>query len=239
MKRKYVLISIISKTSQISTENKKNLLSLFYNEYQILAPNFANFCEPINQPISSVETALPFLGDKPSLFKRKSKILGIWDIAHDIDNKLGFIFKYQWNNQINWLSLFTKLINFTDTHFAYMHVFTEKELEPAGLGSAISCFTGGTPAWALRKNGIPQLAWANYWGKEYTQELTDSIKQELSPYIQPLDQGHIFHLTENIEDIINNYEFFDQRRQHIKRMFRPGLFQNYARYEHESKFVTD
>lgn len=52
--------------------------------------------------------------------------------------------------------------------------------------------------------------------------------------IEPLGDGCVFNLTDHLSDVIDDYETFNERRLEIKSLFRPGLFQNYAKYEHES-----
>ena len=216
----------------------KNILSLFYQKYFNLFPQMANFCEPVNQPILTIEEALKYWEGRPGLYRRKNKVVGSWYISEDFDNVGYLTFEYNWNKNVNWFHLFKDLIMESKSYFGYIHVFTDREIEPSGAGSAICCFLRGTPSWALRENGIPQLAWANYFGEEYVKELDLSLLQHHGFQVSPLGEGYVFNVTDQLEDVITQYDHFNTRRQVLKSLFRPGLFQNYARYEHESKSIV-
>ena len=233
--KKYVLLSMVSREKVINKFYQEKILSLFYKYYPNLFPQVANFCEPINQPISTVEEALKYWGGEPGLYRRKNTIVGSWYISTDGYHIFSPTIEYNWNKKIDWFILFKKLIDISKSYFGYVHVFTDQEIEPAAIGSAIGCFLRGTPSGPLKKNGIPQLAWANYFGEEYVKELDLLLIKQHGFEINPLGEGYVFNITDKIEDVITNYDHFHARRQELKSLFRPGLFQNYACYEHESK----
>lgn len=233
MRKKYVLISLVTREKMTKEPYGRDILSLFYDQYPNLAPQAANFYEPINKPISIIEAALEYWEGDPGLYRRKNTVSGWWYIGTDGDGIAYMSFEYNWNKNIDWFQLFQQLSFLSKAYFGYVHVFTENEIKPAGAGSAVDCFLRGTPSMYLKK-GIPQLGWGHYFGEEYVKELNIPLMKEHGFKIEPLGEGYVFNLTDNLSDVIDNYEHFNERRMLLKSLFRPGLFQNYAKFEHES-----
>lgn len=233
MRKKYVLISLVSRQKITQDFYGRNILSLFYEHYPSLSPQFANFYEPVNHPIPTLEQALEYWEGDPGLYRRKNSIVGNWYIATDGDGIFSPIFEYNWNTKINWFYIFQQLVTLSKAYFGYVHVFTENEIEGAAAGSSISCFLRGTPSMYLKK-GIPQLGWGHYFGEEYVKELDIPLLKKHGFSVEPLGEGYVFNLTNQLSDVITNYEYFNERRILLKSLFRPDLFQNYAKYQHES-----
>ena len=111
-------------------------------------------------------------------YRRRNTVAGWWSIYTNKYEALNPKFEYNWNKNIDWFGLFKQLIVLSKAYYGYVHVFTDRENDGHATGSAICCFLRGTPSWALEKNGIPNLAWANYFGEEYVQELDKSLLQQ-------------------------------------------------------------
>jgi hypothetical protein len=233
MNKKYVLISLVTREKLTKEPYGRNILSLFYQDYPNLAPQTANFYEPINQPVPNVEAALEYWGESQRLYRRKNSVAGLWVIDTGRDDIGGCMLRYNWDNKAKWFQLFKQLVTLSKAYFGYVHIITENEREPAGLGSAIDLFLNGVTG-AYLKKGIPQLGWGHYFGEEYVKELNVSLIKKLGFSIEPLGEGYVFHLTDQLSDVITDYDYFNDRRQLLKSLFRPELFQNYARYAHLS-----
>ncbi|MBY0273449.1 MAG: hypothetical protein K2X02_08630 [Alphaproteobacteria bacterium] len=228
-KKKYVLLSLVTRQKLMKEPYGRKILALFYDQYPLLAPQYANFYEPINKPINNVDEALQYWEGDPFLCRRKNSIVGWGNIGSDRIGVNCIEFEYNWNTKIDWFKLFKELVAITEAYFGYVHVFTEKEIEPAGAGSAISCFLNGTPGVHLKK-GIPNLGWGHYFGEEYVKEVDVPLLQKHGFDVQKLGEGYVFHITENLSDVIKKYDEFDERRKLLKSLFRPDLFQKYERY---------
>ncbi len=229
MKRKYILLSMVTRSELTKVPMGKNILKLFYDKYPSLAPEYANYYEPINKSINTTDEALVYWEDERFLARRRHQISGTWHHSKDII-KVGCIdFEYNWNRKINWHTLFSELIIISNAYYGYAHVFTENEIVPAGAGSAISCFLRGTPGIHLKK-GVPNLGWANYFGEEYVKEIDVPLLQKNGFNIQKLGDGYVFNVTANLSDVIDNYDEFDERRKVLKSLFHPELFQKYEPY---------
>ncbi|MBY0272610.1 MAG: hypothetical protein K2X02_04250 [Alphaproteobacteria bacterium] len=228
-KKKYVLLSLVTHQKLTKEPYGRKILSLFYDQYPLLAPQYANYYEPVNNPVRSVREALEYWEGVPFLCRRKNFLVGSGRVSEDM-NKVGWIkFEYNWNPKTDWFRLFQELAIITEAYFGYVHVFTEREIEPAAVGSAIGSFTRGTPAIQLKK-GIPNLGWAHYFGEEYVKEIDVPLLQNHGFDVQKLGEGCVFHITENLSDVIERYDEFDERRKLLKSLFRPDLFQKYERY---------
>lgn len=227
-RKKYILLSLVSRKKLIKEPYGRDILSLFYDKYSTLTPQFANSYQPVNNPVNKLTDGLEYWdwNTLPLLFKRKNIIAGSWYISEDFDKISGMIFEYNWSPKIDWYSLFKELVKASEAYFGYIHVFTDQEIEPSAVGSAISCFTRGTPGVHLKK-GIPNLGWAHYFGEEYVKEVDIPLLQKHGFEVEPLGEGYTFHITDKLSDVIDNYEYFDERRKLLKSLFRPELFQKY------------
>jgi hypothetical protein len=228
-KKKYVLLSLVTREKLTKEPYGRNLLSLFYDQYPLLAPQFANYYEPVNKSVNSVDEALEYWEGDPFLCRRRNSVIGWWYISEDISKVGCLTFEYDWNSKIDWFKLFQELVTVTKAYFGYIHVFTDKEIEPAAVSSAISCFLNGTPGVHLKK-GIPNLGWGHYFGEEYVKEIDVPLLQQHGFDVQKLGEGYLFHITDNLSDVINDYDHFNERRKLLKSLFRPDLFQKYERY---------
>lgn len=228
-KKKYVLLSLVTRTKLTKEPYGRGILTLFYDKYPLLAPQYANYYEPINKPINTVNEALDYWDGEGLLCRRKNSIVGSWYISEDMHRINWINLEYDWNTKIDWFKLFQDLTIIVKPYFGYVHVFTDREIEPAAVGSAIGCFTRGTPAIHLRK-GIPNLGWAHYFGEEYVKEIDVALLQKHGFNVQQFGEGYLFHITDKLSDVIDDYEHFNERRKELKSLFRSDLFQKYERY---------
>ena len=222
-----VLISLVSR-EPISEETGRLILDLFYNHYPMLTPQYADYVEPINEPIPTVEEALKYW-EGEGFYTRRSSLKGFSHPGTDIEKISHYKFKYTWHKKVEWFQLFKELINLSHAYFGYVHLTTERESEAAEIGSAVDCFLGGTRGMYLKK-GIPQLGWGTYFGEEYIKELDVPLLEKHGVSVEPWGQGYIFTVTDSIADVINDYDAFHVRRKEVKKLFRPDLFQKYDRY---------
>lgn len=226
-KKKYVLISLVSREEMVKEPYGRDVLSLFYEHYPNLAPQFANYYEPVNKPTSTVEEGLEYWECDPGLYRRRISVIGSWYISSDRDSIPFLTFEYNWNEKVDWFQLFQQLVTITKSYYGYVHVFTDNEIEPAYIGSPVYSFLRGTASIYLKK-GIPNLGWGNYFGEEYIKELDLPLIRKHGFHIEPLGEGYVLNVTEHLSDVITNYESFKERRSLLKSLFQPGIFQEYT-----------
>lgn len=196
MRKGRVLLSLVSRYP-IAQETGKSILELFYNHYPTLVPQYADYKDPVNEPIPTVEEALKYWWDDMGFYTRRSSIRGEWCVGKDKEDITRYKFKYTWHKTIDWFQLFKELIDRSNAYFGYVHVITEKENEPAAIGSAVDCFLNGTPGMYLKK-GIPQLGWGTYFGEEYVKELDIPLLEKHGFKGEPLASGYVFTVTDRM-----------------------------------------
>ena len=234
MAHRYVLLSLVTREKLMAEPYGRQILTLLYEQYPLLAPEFANFYDPINKPVPTVESALEYWKQEQFICRRKKtvRMMNGW-VGSDRCEIGRITFEYSWNQKVDWFQVLQKMALVSKSYFAYVHVCGENEIEGAGLGSAVYLFLNGVLGMHLKK-GIPQLGWGHYFGEEYVKELDISLLKKHGFSVEPLGEGYVFNLTDQLSDVITNYEYFNERRALLKSLFRPDLFQNYAKYEHES-----
>ncbi|WP_201766100.1 hypothetical protein, partial [Verminephrobacter aporrectodeae] len=110
-----------------------------------------------------------------------------------------------------------------------MHLFTDIETRDDAFGTdehaivAADHFLAGPPAAVLEDEGIPNLGWATFFGREYTKEI-DAEKLRANGFaVEAIGDGHLVILTENIFDVADNFPLFSARRSELKKLLRPGF----------------
>lgn len=232
--RRFIKISFLSNEKLDKETYGRPLLSLFYNEFPKLVPEYASFTDPVNNPIPTIDKALKYwennFGIHHFIGRRKHSVKGDWSIGKG-KTKIAFIkFEYNWNNKIDWLDVFKKIQNCVKAYFGYLHFFTEPEKELGyKKGVNLYCdFRNGATGWKIEKKGIPDLGWATYFGEKYTRDLPiEKIKSE-GANITPQNNGHIITLSDNISSIIKEFPELDDRRDRVKSHFPEGFFQKYT-----------
>ncbi len=127
------------------------------------------------------------------------------------------------HRKIDWFTLFHRAIVLTAPEFGMLHLFTDPELERTPFGSPESDFKAGPVQNALA-DGIPNLAWATFFGGEFVSEVDANCIREAGFPIEPIDKGHLVRVTETIHDVVDDYVMFSERRANLKALFRDGLF---------------
>jgi hypothetical protein len=231
--KRFVLISLVTDKKLEKENYGRSLLSLFYDRFPELKPEYASFTDPVNNPITTVNDALQYWEDSDwpgFICKRRQTVKSEWYIGTD-KNKLAHLdLEYAWNNKINWLSVFKKVQECVNAYFGYLHFFTAPEWAASrAKGLELYCeFRNGAIGWKVEEKGIPDLGWATYFGKKYQEDIPISQIQKEGAIITPQNDGHIIQLTDNIFDIHKDFKLFDEKRDRVKSHFPKGFFQEYT-----------
>ena len=105
-KKKYVLFSLVTRAKLSKESYGRKILSLFYDKYPLLAPQYANYYEPINNSVSTTEEALGYWESNPFLCRRKNTVVGSWYISEDMNRTAWINLEYNWTPKIDWFKLF-------------------------------------------------------------------------------------------------------------------------------------
>lgn len=148
---------------------------------------------------------------------------------------------------IGWQDLFLRLVKLFKPAHANLHIFTERELELAGEGrfafrapiageasftswkSKIGDWRGPDP-WEVaerrRYRFLPDLAWGNYLGDEFSGRFDRPLLLECSNMFAELIKGVLFHVTPKLSDVIDHPSFFERERAKIRRAFADDFFRS-------------
>lgn len=73
-------------------------------------------------------------------------------------------------------------------------------------------------------SGLTNLGWASFFGGKLASEVdVDAISTAGFP-IQKIGEGYLIQVTDDINDLLNDFAMFSERRAELKSLFREGLF---------------
>lgn len=152
-----------------------------------------------------------------------------------------------WHNysaRVNWQSLFRQLIDLSRPAHANLHVFTERELDRVGddrfsfrapiVGEAsfthwksvLGDWRGPDP-WDVdarrQYRFLPDLAWGNYLGVEFSGRFDRTALIDHSSNPVELDAGILFHVTDDLSDVVAPDGVFEERRAKLRSTFADGV----------------
>lgn len=222
MKKPKILISLVTQEDTSTVDYGRRILSVLYDHYPKLSPEIADFYEPVRNQVSNVDEALEYWNDM--IWKRKHAVKGEGTISHKDVYGMGRLrFDYQWNKTIDWLDCFQRLIEASKAEFAYIHLFTEPEIFPAVFASPEHDFQLGVSENSL-KNGIPNLGWANYFAGTYADKVDVDLLEANGFEAQKLGRGYLLNITPKVDDVLNDFQTFSERRETLKSLFTDGVF---------------
>jgi hypothetical protein len=134
------------------------------------------------------------------------------------------------DKRIDWLDLFKRLCVIATPTFATLHLFTAPELVVGAFGTGEmeelgqDDFVTGPPAASLEKRGIPNLAWATFFGQEYVKEIDARLLLSKHFDLERMKDGYLLVLTDNISDVDERFDEFCELRKLAKSCFRDKLF---------------
>ena len=158
--------------------------------------------------------------------RKNLKCLG-W-IAHKFVNAKGSLspghidFTSEYSNKVEWLSLFKDWCKIFPVQLGLLHYFREAKpyfREPDSeydepdirLGSCL--------------NPIPSDAgWAMFYGDEFTDKVDDAKIEAAGFPIEKIGNGSLVRVTENMEDVANNFETFSKLRMELRKLFPENFF---------------
>ncbi len=171
-----------------------------------------------------------------AMWKRKATVKSRGHMCHTLVNQRGerkpgrLTVDAESHRKIDWLRLFRQLCEISDPIFGTLHLITEVEASVGAFGLdenalvAADQFLSGPPAIVLDRAGIPNLAWATFFGAQYASEL-DVTKLRANGYqVEEVGRGYLIVLTSDIFDVADNFSKFSERRSEFKRLVRSDLF---------------
>ncbi|WP_265654513.1 hypothetical protein [Verminephrobacter aporrectodeae] len=252
MRVPYIKISIVTDIDTTKWEFGRKVLEAFYETDSRLAPSRLDSDAKIWKLFRGVAACEKYWAKEGIINANKSgrgRVSVKWDcgwtrseaveyrydMIHTMVNQFGEL-RPGWikgdsdaDRKIDWRRLFHRLVELANPQFAILHLFTDVETRDDAFGAdehaiiATDDFLMGPPAAILKDRGIPNLAWATFFGREYTQEI-DAEKLRANGFaVEAMGDGHLVTLTENIFDVADNFALFSARRSELKKLLRPGF----------------
>lgn len=245
--KNYILLSLNTNVDTSKWQYGQSMLTLMENTDERLTPQFiSDNADRVNIAYENVAfcekhwTAKgQLLGDNggwtdfPLQFaiKRKSAVryTGRVDHTERVGPRLELMagsvkFQFQPNKKIAWLELLRQYCDLFEPKFAMLHLFTEPELKRCNAISPEGSFRRGPVSRTLAKSGIPNLAWATYFGSEYAEEVDEQKLTSQGFLVEKIGNGYLVVMTENIFDIENDFNKFSETRNLAKQQFKDGMF---------------
>ncbi|MCW5258706.1 hypothetical protein D5038_20850 [Verminephrobacter aporrectodeae subsp. tuberculatae] len=251
MEKSYIRISIVTDIDTTKWEFGRKVLETFCETDPRLVPDGFDYAlgEKIKRPFYDIAACEKYWAAEAIIesgnertftkwscgWKRSKAVKYRYTMRHTLMNRLGEL-RPGWlrgdadaNKKIDWSRLFHRLIEFANPQFAILHLFTNIETRDDAFGTdehaivAADHFLAGPPAAVLEDEGIPNLGWATFFGRDYTKEI-DAEKLRANGFaVEAIGDGHLVTLTENIFDVADNFPLFSARRSELKKLLRPGF----------------
>lgn len=126
----------------------------------------------------------------------------------------------QFNSKVDWFELFSKLCIATRPKYAMLHIFSGSELEGIKAGTPESLFLSGV----LQSGKISNASWSMFLGTEFLVGLDIDVLRGNGFFVDELDGGCIIRITDDIQDVINDFSSFSKCRADLKSVFQDGFF---------------
>lgn len=226
MAKPKIIISILTDEDTKQIEFGKKLMGYLFSN-RLLCPEFASNSEPINGPIASESDAMSTWPGSPFLCRRKHSIISQLSVHHTGNFGSGaIIFDAIYIDKIDWKDFFEGLVLISKAHYGYLHVITDYERDNSELHpeDSYSFFLGAFST--TIKAGIAEMAWANFFGRRWSEEVHSDYLSQHNAQVESVLGGHLISVTNNISDVISDYQMFNDARQKLKDSFRPGFFRN-------------
>ncbi len=141
-----------------------------------------------------------------------------------------------WHKVIDWGALFCGWCEHMVPQVAMLHVLAEPEMfelpgynllectdEEAQFERAWNDFRLGTFGAALKPE-IPNIGWAMFYGDEFAHEVDEAAISAAGFPIEKIGEGYLVQVTEDINDVVNDFAMFSKKRAELKSLFRDDLF---------------
>jgi len=245
--KNYILLSLNTNVDTTSWHYGKTMLELMRKTDERLIPQFiSDNGDRVNIPykdVTSCEKHWTATGqlrgvnggwtDFPLQFamKRKNaiKYTGTVDHTERIGPKSELMagcvkFQFQPNKKIAWLDLLREYCDVFEPKFAMLHLFTEPELDRCVAISPEGSFRRGPVSRTLSRSGIPNLAWATYFGSEYIDDIDEKKLMAQGFSVEKIGNGYLVVITEDIFDIEKDFIKFSVTRNLAKKQFKNDMF---------------
>lgn len=159
-------------------------------------------------------------------WRRKKTLKCSGSVVHTARNARGQLvpgsvsFRSAVSAKIDWYSLLKEWCKLFPPQLGMLHHFTNPEL---GAHEKYDSFQLGSFNSALKPD-VPNMGWAMFFGEEFAAEVDFDRIAASGFLIESLSHGYLVRVTENIQDVAEDFLLFSSRRAELKKLFRKDLF---------------
>ncbi len=141
-----------------------------------------------------------------------------------------------WHKTVNWAGLFRDWCEHMKPQIGMAHVLTGPEMFELPKYNLLECtdeeaqFEGGWSDFRLGSFGaalkpeIPNIGWAMFYGDEFAKDVDYEAISATGFPIEKIGNGYLVQVTEDINDVVNDFAIFSKKRAELKSLFRDDLF---------------
>ncbi|UTW46448.1 hypothetical protein KFE80_06100 [bacterium SCSIO 12696] len=124
------------------------------------------------------------------------------------------------HKKIDWGGLGVKLGEAMNASVAMAHCFASFDDQKYVHGTPESAFR----TLSIKDGKIPNFGWGMFLGGEFSKEVKFDLISSAGFIVKQAAEGFWIQVTEDINDVANNFTFFSRRRAELKSLFRNDLF---------------
>ncbi|WP_211468257.1 hypothetical protein [Collimonas silvisoli] len=251
MSKPKIRLSITTRLDTTRWEFGKQVLEAFCETDPRLVPEYFDNVEAIKKQFNGIAACEEYWAPEVvmdagsygrtftkwnSMWRRVKAVKSRGEMHHTLVNQRGQLhlgwltFDADGDRKVDWAGLFHRLCVLAQPKFATLHLFTDIETRRGAFGTAVETdiaaddFVTGPHGMTLEKRGIPNLAWATFFGEDYAAEVDMQKLCAQGFEVEAIGQGFLVTLTPKLFDVVENFALLSARRTMLKKLFRPGLF---------------
>jgi hypothetical protein len=224
MAKPKILISLMTEADTANQAFGRTLLEYLYGKAE-LAPEHVGNYEPVANRAESVDDALLHWRNSLFMWARRHSITSQGTVFHrSLHGQASIIFEATYRPTFDWWTLFVELAGLTKAQYGYLHLVTDQERARSDLGpQRMQSFSLGAFSKTVSQ-GLLQLGWADHFGTNWFPLINmDRISLDAAK-IDRSSGSLTFSVTPRLDDVVSNYDDFDNRRNTLKQAFSAGVF---------------
>lgn len=124
------------------------------------------------------------------------------------------------HKKTDWRLLGARLSELIGAKMAMLHCFASFDSQPVKSNTPESYFRSFT----IQNGKIPNIGWAMFYGAKFAHEVDAAAISAAGFPVQKIGDGYLVQVTEDINDVVNDFAMFSKRRAELKSLFRDDLF---------------
>jgi hypothetical protein len=240
MTREYTSFSALTTIKTTDWSVGQRVLESFLEVSERLTPEYLYQWENKIGPFVSVQKAKPYWAQTAKMeardltytfpvglrWKRTRVVKYDAEITHTDQDTEGKIIQGSMDihaaihKKTNWLTLTKKLVGALKPRIALIHCFVGPDNQDCAFSSPEQSFR----SFSVPRNEIPNIGWGMFYGDDFAKEVDEKAIAAAGFPIQKIGNGYLVQVTEDINDVCDNFPMFSKRRAELKSLFRDDLF---------------